>query len=241
VSDLTTVLIVDDDPLNLELLEQELEALGCTIVSAASGKEALRLADEREPDVILLDILMPSMDGFEVCRRLRASETMRDVPVIFMTALSGIDDKIAAFDAGGVDYITKPFQTEEVLARVSTHLQLRRARQELSRQNERLRGEIEAHRRAKQTIEYLREELSTELSFDEIIGESPALRDVLQQVERVADTDATVLLEGETGTGKDLFARAIHSRSRRSAKPLVKVNRRWSGRTSPRCSRKRIG
>ena len=224
MSETPRILIVDDEPLNLELLEQELEELGYEIVAARNGQEALDATQTRAPDVILLDVLMPGMDGFEVCRQLKASPMTCDVPVLFMTALSDVNDKLKAFDAGGVDYIVKPFQSEEVIARVSTHLQLHRARRELAEQNERLREEIEAHRQARQTIEYLREEIRYELNFTDIVGQSPALREALKKLEQVADTDATVLIQGETGTGKELFARAIHQRSRRDAKPLVKVN-----------------
>ena len=137
------VLIVDDEPLNLELLRQELEDLGHEVDEARSGEEALRRTGEHPPDVILLDIMMPGMDGFEVCRRLKATEGTRDVPVIFMTALSEIEDKITAFEAGGVDYVTKPFQVEEILARVGTHAELRRTRRELVERNRRLEKEIE--------------------------------------------------------------------------------------------------
>ena len=218
------VLIVDDEPLNLELLRQELEVLGYVLDEARSGEEALLRAGEQQPDVILLDIMMPGMDGFEVCRRLKISEGTREVPVIFMTALSEIADKITAFEAGGVDYVTKPFQVEEVLARVRTHVALRRTKLELIERNRRLEEEIERHQRARQTIEHLREEIQTELKFDEIVGESQVLKDALTLLDQVAKTDATVLISGEAGTGKELFARAIHDRSRRSDGSLIKVN-----------------
>ena len=218
------VLIVDDEPLNLELLRQELEVLGYQVDEARNGEEALRRSGEHPPDVILLDIIMPGMDGFEVCRRLKATEGTRDARVIFMTALSDIEDKITAFEVGGVDYVSKPFQVEEVLARVSTHVDLRRTSRELVERNRRLEEEIERHRRARQTIEYLREEIQTELKFHEIVGESPALGDALTHIDQVAKTDVTVLIHGETGTGKELFARAIHDRSPRSGGPLIKVN-----------------
>ncbi len=224
MSDRPRILIVDDEPLNLELLRQELDVLGYEVDEARGGEEALQRTSEHPPDVILLDIMMPGMDGFEVCRRLKATEGTRDVPVIFMTALSEIEHKITAFEAGGVDYVTKPFQVEEVLARVSTHVELRRTTRELVDRNRRLEEEIEGHRRARQTIEYLREEIQTELKFDEIIGESPALKDALALLDQVAKTDVTVLIRGETGTGKELFARAIHDRSPRSGGPLIKVN-----------------
>ena len=184
VSDRPRVLIVDDEPLNLELLRQELEDLGHEVHEARTGEEALRRANEHPPDVILLDIMMPGMDGFEVCRRLKATDGTRDVPVIFMTALSDIADKVAAFQAGGVDYVTKPFQVEEVLARVGTHAELRRTRRALVERNKRLEEEIDRHRRSKQTIEYLREEIQTELKFDEIVGESPALKDAFEALKQ---------------------------------------------------------
>jgi len=210
--------------LNLELLQQELEVLGYEIDAAPSGAEALRHTRECPPDVILLDILMPGMDGFEVCRRLKAAEGTRGVPVIFMTALSEIEDKIAAFEAGGIDYVTKPFQIEELLARVRTHVELRRTTRELVERNRRLEEEIEGRQRALQTIEYLREEIQAEFKFDDILGDSPALKIALAHLDKVAKTDVTVLIRGETGVGKELFARAIHARSRRSNGPLIKVN-----------------
>ena len=218
------VLIVDDEPLNLELLNQELDILGYEVDMAQSGEETLRRASEHLPDVILLDIMMPGMDGFEVCRRLKAMEETRDVPVIFATALSETEHKITAFEAGGVDYVTKPFQLDEVLARVATHVELHRTTHRLVERNQRLEEEIERHQRARQTIEYLREEIQTELKFDEIVGESPPLKAALAHLDQVAKTDATVLICGETGTGKELFARAIHDRSARSGGPLIKVN-----------------
>ena len=217
-------MIVDDELFNLDVLEQELDSFGYRIVTANNGEVALKDAKTEIPDLILLDILMPKIDGFEVCRRLKADDSTSDIPVIFMTALSDVQDKIKAFEAGGVDYITKPFQSEEVMSRVRVHLELRQARRELAEQNERLRQEIDAHHRARQTIEYLREEIKTDHNFEEIVGNSQSLKDMLDKLARVAETDTTVLIQGETGTGKELLARAIHDRSERSQQPLVKVN-----------------
>jgi transcriptional regulator with GAF, ATPase, and Fis domain len=155
---------------------------------------------------------------------LKASAATKDIPVIFMTALSEIADKIKAFSVGGVDYIMKPFQNEELLARVRTHLELQHARLQLVEQNARLRQEIEAHQQSKATIEYLQEEIKTSHNFEEIVGESKVLRKLLEKLQLVAATDSTVLIEGETGTGKELIARAIHNRSTRRQRPLVKVN-----------------
>ncbi len=224
MTDTPTIMIVDDELFNLDVLEQEFETTGYRIVTAGDGEEALSKAGTCKPDLVLLDILMPKIDGFEVCRRLKTQEQTKDIPVIFMTALSEVEDKVKAFEAGGVDYVTKPFQLEEVLSRVRAHLDLQQARRELAEQNARLREEIDAHNRARQTIEYLREEIQTDHDFEEIIGDSPPLMDVLDKIARVATTDTTVLIQGETGTGKELMARAIHARSERSRQPLVKVN-----------------
>lgn len=217
-------MIVDDELFNLEVLEQELEVAGFSIVTATDGKKALNTIKKDKPDLVLLDILMPEMDGFEVCRKLKSSAETEDIPVIFMTALSDVNDKIEAFKAGGVDYVTKPFQLEEVMSRVQAHLELQQARRNLADQNKRLQEEIDAHNRAKQTIDYLREEIKVNHNFEEIVGESPSIQEVLDKISRVAETEATVLIQGETGTGKELVARAIHERSKRSTQPLVKMN-----------------
>jgi transcriptional regulator with GAF, ATPase, and Fis domain len=131
---------------------------------------------------------------------------------------------VRAFSAGAVDYLTKPFRHEELLARVGAHLSLLRARRALQEQNARLRAEIEAHQRSKVTIECLVDEIHSRANFREIVGEAPALAHVLEQVELVAPTKSTVLILGETGTGKELIARAIHNRSTRRDRPLIKIN-----------------
>jgi two-component system, sensor histidine kinase and response regulator len=129
-----TILIVDDTPANLGVLVETLGASGYQLMVAEDGEEALAQTAQTQPDLILLDVMMPGIDGFETCRRLKARETTRDVPVLFMTALNETADKVKAFAAGGVDYITKPIEHEEALARVRTHLTLRRLRQELQAQ-----------------------------------------------------------------------------------------------------------
>jgi DNA-binding NtrC family response regulator len=218
------ILVVDDTPNNVMLLEDMLTVRGYQVATARDGAQALARVAAEAPDLILLDVMMPGMDGFEVCQRLHADAATRDIPVVFLTALDGTFDKVRAFSVGAVDYLTKPFQSEELLARVSTHLALRQARRSLEEQNARLREEIEAHNRAKGTIECLVEEIRSSHDFGEILGESPALIQVLDQVGRVAATDSTVLIQGETGTGKELVARAIHGRSQRRERPLIKIN-----------------
>jgi len=120
------ILLVDDVPLNIEVLFQTLKLKNYQISMANSGVKALELIPKLQPDLILLDIMMPGMDGIETCRRLKDDESTRDIPIIFITAKTETEDVVAGFKAGGVDYITKPFHLEEVLARVETHLRLRK-------------------------------------------------------------------------------------------------------------------
>ncbi len=140
-----TILIVDDRPANLELMATELEAHGYIAVVAQGGAEAIERAGFVKPDLILMDVLMPAMDGFETTRRLKASDATRDIPIIFMTALTDTAEKLAGFAAGAVDYVTKPLDGAEVLVRVQTHLTLSTLRKRLLAQNEQLQHEISAH------------------------------------------------------------------------------------------------
>lgn len=218
------VLVVDDEPFNIDLVVQELEEAGIVPTAVDDGASALAAAKRGNLDLILLDAIMPGLDGFAVCARLKADADTRDIPVIFMTALRDEQDKVRAFSAGAVDYVTKPFQTRELLARVRTHVELRRAQAALEQQNRRLRAEIEAHRRAKESIRHLVDEIDAGLNGGEIVGNAPPLLDLIGRLQLVAATDSTVLVLGETGTGKELVARAVHGRSPRRAQPLVKVN-----------------
>ena len=118
------VLIVDDTPANLEVISETLRDAGFEVAIATSGEQALRQIERQIPDLILLDVMMPGIDGFETCRRLQASDRTCSVPIIFMTALSDTDSKVQALELGAVDYVAKPFHEKEVLARVRTHLQL---------------------------------------------------------------------------------------------------------------------
>jgi DNA-binding NtrC family response regulator len=401
-----TILIVDDTPTNLQILLSYLQGAGFKVLIATDGQQALARAERGQPDLILLDVLMPGLDGFETCRRLKQNPALQDIPVIFLTALSDTPDKLTGFAAGGVDYITKPLEHEEVLARVRTHLTIRKLQRALTEQNQRLQaitaqlqaitealtrfvqtehlaepsalllhsalqqtqsplgllamlatssvggrereqlwllalagdlggrslgekiqaaiardgysehavrelgvtigqvvrdarallrngseplsneplvaafgnllglpvlagGEVigvlllgnraqgyshadqlvlepllqaigvlferargkrrealleQQRQRAEADIRYLKEEIKTYHDFGEVIGQSGALRQVLVQVEQVARTDSTVLILGETGTGKELIARALHDASARKDRPLIKMN-----------------
>lgn len=141
------IMIVDDNPANLKLLEQMLSREGHEVRSFPRGRLALAAAAKNPPDLILLDINMPEMSGYEVCERLKSDPELSPVPVIFLSALNEIPDKIRAFRAGGVDYIAKPFQFDEVRARVETHLQLHQLRRNLKRHNEHLEQVVAARTR----------------------------------------------------------------------------------------------
>jgi sigma-B regulation protein RsbU (phosphoserine phosphatase) len=138
-----SILLVDDHAANLQMLFQLLEkSVGCKLLVAKSGEAALTIAGKQLPDLILLDIMMPGIDGYEVCRRLKADPRTERVPVIFLSALDDTADKVKGLQLGAVDYISKPFQAEEVIARVNTHLTLHRLTLEVREQRDRLEHEL---------------------------------------------------------------------------------------------------
>ncbi|OQY56685.1 MAG: hypothetical protein B6245_18055 [Desulfobacteraceae bacterium 4572_88] len=128
---LASILIVDDYSKNLQILADILKSRNYKIAMAKDGFKALKFVNRKKPDLILLDIMMPEMDGFEFCHHLKKNNETKEIPIIFISALCEPDDKIRGFQAGGVDYITKPFHKEEVLARVETHLRLKRSQEDL--------------------------------------------------------------------------------------------------------------
>jgi DNA-binding NtrC family response regulator len=258
---------VDDDLPARQTLDALLTGEGYEVRCAPNGQTALMFAEEDPPELILLDIRLPDMDGFEVCRHLKEDPRTGNIPVIFISGLDEVVDKVKGFAVGGVDYITKPFQSEELLARVETHLTLRRLQEQAGAQNVQLQEEIGKSKRAEEALQqahdeleervkertadlasakeqlqarlgeiealkqqlekeniYLREEVKLHYVHEEIVGRSEAMKKVLGQVEQVARTQSTVLIQGETGTGKELLARAIHQLSARKDRPLVTVN-----------------
>jgi len=352
----STILLVDDNPTNLQLLFGTLKGLGHKLLVAKNGEDAVRVAQWAHPELVLLDVLMSGMDGFETCKKLKADEETRDIAIIFLSALDDTDDKIKGLSLGAVDYIAKPFQAEEVIARVQTHLTIAQLQHELEERNRQLeaanqpildavgdgiygldptglitfanpaasdltgykkealighsvhemhlyarwdgtpyhfietgiyttlqqgtpthsdadvfwreagdhfavswtctpimRGdqvdgavlafrditqrkrqehqlrdalsEVETLRdRLQAENAYLQAEVRSEGRFDGIVGESPALKAVLDQIDQVAPTNSSVLVVGESGTGKEAMARAIHDLSARRDRPLIKVN-----------------
>lgn len=234
-----SILVVDDTPHNISILFDALTHYGFRVLTEQDGKSALEQVAYAKPDLILLDVMMPGMNGFETCRRLKANPETAHIPVIFMTASGETIDKVNGFNMGAVDYITKPFQLPEVLARVQTHLSIRQMRHELQQANEALEVRVaertEALRLALAELEtlkdqlqaentYLRDEIEQTTGFSEIVSQSKSFGQVLKKVNQVAPTNTTVLLLGESGTGKELLARAIHQHSGRKKQPLIKVN-----------------
>ncbi len=155
------ILVVDDTPNNLQALTEILLEQGYTARPAPNGRLALRAARATPPDVVLLDILMPNMDGYEVCTQLKADERTQDIPVIFISALGDVVDKVRGFSVGGVDYVTKPFDAEEVLARVETHISIHKMQQQLEEQNEQLQQLQQEAQEAKTAAEAANQAKST--------------------------------------------------------------------------------
>jgi DNA-binding response OmpR family regulator len=153
------ILIVDDNPTNLGVLFDFLADSGFQVLVAQDGEDAIEQVEYALPDLILLDVLMPGMDGFETCQHLKAQESTKDIPVIFMTALSETVDKVRGLNLGAVDYITKPLQHEEVLARVKIHLSIRNLTKRLQEQNVHLEQEIQERTKAENALLKLTSEL----------------------------------------------------------------------------------
>ena len=137
------ILLVDDNPTNLQVLRHTLQSINCKILIAKNGERALAIALEDHPDLILLDIMMPGIDGFEVCRRLKSNPSTEDIPVIFLSSLGDTEDKVRGLQLGAVDYVSKPFQPDEINARVNTHLTIHRLQREVQSQRNQLEHELQ--------------------------------------------------------------------------------------------------
>jgi len=195
------VLVVEDEELMRVILRQLLEDEGFRVLTADSAENALTLFAGEEIAVTLTDIKMAGMDGLALLDQIKTVD--EEAIVIIMTAYSSVDSAIAALRKGAYDYVTKPFVNEDLLQTVRNAVRTK----ELFRENRNLRRE-----------------LGRKYSFSEIIGTSEVLQNVFRIIEKVADTDASILIEGESGTGKELVARSIHFNSRRAAKPFLAVN-----------------
>lgn len=168
-----TILVVDDQPEDLRMLLDHLQQAGLHTLVARNGEGALRQVARAQPDLILLDVLMPGIDGFETCRRLKQHQATQEIPVIFLTGLTESVDKIQGLQAGGADYVTKPFNSQEMLARVKTHLELRRYQEILRHKNQELQ-------QANRTLLELHQELEQVNRID-VLTRLPNRRSILEQ------------------------------------------------------------
>ncbi len=253
------ILIVDDQEANIRLLEQLLGETGySSVTSTMNPEDVSKLYRENGYDLILLDLVMPSMDGFQVMEELKVVETDSYVPVIVITAELG--HKLRALEAGAKDFISYPFDLVEVKTRIHNMLEERLLHKKLGNYNKvleqtvqdrtgdllnanmQLTQEIEERKKVEKSLHgayteikqlkdrlqaeniYLQQEVDQQFNFGEIIGQSDVLSHVFLRVKQVAPMNATVLLLGETGTGKGVVARAIHSTSNRRGRPLITVN-----------------
>ena len=196
-----TVLIVEDEPKMLRLLELNLSDEGYTTRSAASAEAALSLLRQESVDMVLTDLRLPGMGGLEFLQA--AKRVNAALPVVVMTAYGTVETAVEAMKAGASDYVLKPFSLEEVKLIIRKELDVHHLREE---------------------NRSLREALGRRYEFKNIVARSPKMQEALATVERVAPTNSTVLLGGESGVGKDLIARAIHQHSRRASGPFVKIN-----------------
>jgi len=236
---LEKIMLVDDVPGNLSVLSSALEPEGYEILAVPNGATALKVGARARPALILLDIMMPELDGFETCRRLKAQPETRDIPVVFITARCDPGDVVEGFRAGGVDYVVKPFQTAEVVSRVTTHVRLNRLTRELMEKNRALEArtaeltaEIQKRRHVESALEKADEKLavisdleSSRWNLAGMVGGSQQVHKIVEDIHRLHQFGSTsVLITGESGTGKELIARAIHFGSARAKAPFIPVN-----------------
>ncbi|MEO7932133.1 MAG: sigma-54 dependent transcriptional regulator [Chthoniobacterales bacterium] len=219
------ILIADDTPANLDVLTGTLEPHGYEVLTAPGGEVALKIAAKAIPDLILLDVMMPGSNGFEICRELKRHAATRDIPVIFITARAETASILNGFRVGGVDYILKPFEAEEVLIRVETHLKIARLTRDLMQKNRELAQEIERRERSDARLSTITDREDERWGMTGFVGESQTMRKILGDIERLQPfANTSVLITGESGTGKELVARAIHHDSTRAKGPFVAVN-----------------
>ena len=198
----TRILVVDDEHLIRWSLEQSLKKQGYDVITAASGEEALRQVQEESPELMLLDIQLPGMDGLQVLEKVK--EVDGEIIVVMVTALGVLETAVKAMRLGAHDYINKPFNLDELSIIIKKALETRQLRKEVAQ---------------------LRSVHESKFGIDKIIGESRHMKQVLDMVRKVAKSDAsTVLIQGESGTGKELIARAIHMESARKDKPFMAIN-----------------
>lgn len=205
-----SILAVDDDEEALFALESILQGEGCTVVTASDGQAALDLARERSPDIVLMDVNMPRLDGFSAAREFKSDPILRFVPVILLTSRDELEDIVHGLSQGADDYLNKPYRKEELLARVQAAARIRGIYRELWQRQEENRNRTRAQ--------------EIRGGYGPIVGASASMQSVFDLIERVKDADAPVLITGESGTGKELVAQSLHYQSVRASAPFVIQN-----------------
>ena len=214
--DADRILLVDDDVTNLDALRHALDGRGYRLFVTRSGESALDVARRVHPLLILLDIVMPGIDGYETCRRLKEDPDTREAAVIFLSSLDDTKDKVRGLHAGAVDFVSKPFQGEEVVARVNTHLTLQRLRRQLEARNAELARELAV---AQELLTDARRRVEGPL-----LGDSPAIRALRESIARYAAGTEVLVLTGPPGGGHEAAARALHHQSPRNRQAFIHVN-----------------
>lgn len=240
-SEIPHILIVDDQPDNARLLKKMLTPEGYHLTLLERGREVLEHVQKHPCDLLLLDVMMPDLDGLSITRQLKADATLRLIPILLVTARTDLSSVVAGLDAGADDYLGKPVERRELLARVRSALRTRalqlsllRTQEALETQNQRLEQSLHAlqtrteEKAALQTeVGDLRRQLEKEGDvhrLQALVGRAPVMRELFEQLRLVATSDVTVLIRGETGTGKELAARALHAESPRAHGPFVALN-----------------
>lgn len=205
------ILVVDDAPRNALILQTILEDIGYSVKSVNNGLQALEAVEESPPDIILLDVTMPEMDGFETCKHLKRKPTTQDIPVIFVTSRSETESIVKGFEVGAVDYITPPYNVKELQARIKTHIKLKRTEKAL-------RERIEGLQRTRQMIRIA-------AGIEDIVALSPAMKAVMEKAVLFHySSNFSVVIEGETGSGKEVLAKIIHYGDGCTDTPFVDIN-----------------
>lgn len=203
-----SILVVDDNSTNLSVIVDYLEEHGFTTLISKDGESSIKRAKYVKPGIILLDILMPGIDGYETCRRLKADPETKDIPIIFMTALSSTEDKVKGFQVGAIDYVTKPIQPQEVLARIQLHLKLRCMSSTLAQQNLLLQTEVKQRKNIEQELKLFNEQLETKIE-QRTLELKQTNQNLLQEIQEREKAETLVRKSLEE---KELLLKEIHHR-----------------------------
>lgn len=204
------ILAVDDNEEGLFTLEALLVKAGYQVTTAEDGKKALELSKQLLPDLILSDVVMPNMSGFELAEAIKRDKLLKYTPIVLLTSKDSLSDITIGLERGADDYIAKPFKSEELLARLKAALRIRSIYKQLHEATE-ANAELRSH-------------IEERWRFDNIIGQSPPMREIYSLITKVSDAEVPVLVTGESGTGKELVARALHFNSERKQRPFIVQN-----------------